>query len=98
MIITCDEKNLLEKILLSEKEMIYINVEKLKNALACIKNNLIDFDDNMYLTNDSLEDINNITTGSNNITLKKFSVKPRGYDKMYMDKDLIQDKLYQLVD
>ena len=53
----------------------------------------------MYLTVDSLEDINNIITGSNNITLRKVSsVKPRGYDKMYMDKDLIQDKLYQLVD
>ena len=26
------------------------------------------------------------------------NVKPWGYDKMYMDKDLIEDKLYQLVD
>ena len=99
MITTCNEKNLLEKVLLSEKEMVYINVEKLKHALARIKNNFTDFDDNMYLTVDSLEDISNIITGSNNITLRKVSsVKPRGYDKMYMDKDLIQDKLYQLVD
>ena len=36
MITTCNEKNLLEKVLLSEKEMVYINVEKLKHALARI--------------------------------------------------------------
>ena len=47
-----------------------------------IKNNLIDSDDNMHLTVDSLVDINNIITGSNNITLRKVNVKPCGYDKM----------------
>ena len=51
----------------------------------------------MYLTVNSLMDINNIT-GSNNITLRKVNVKPNGYDKMYMDKYLIEDKLYQLID
>ena len=52
----------------------------------------------MHLTVDSLIDVDNIITGSNNITLSKVNVKPYGCDKMYMDKDLIQDKLYQLID
>ena len=54
--------------------------------------------DNMYLTVDSLIDINNIITGLNNITLRKGNVKQCGYVKMYMNKDLIEDKLYQFVD
>ena len=37
----------------------------------CIKNNLIDSDDNTYLIVHSLIDIINIITGSNSITLKK---------------------------
>ena len=43
----------------------------------------------MYLTN-------NIC--SSNITLRKINVKSYGYDKIYMGKDLIEDKLYQLID
>lgn len=45
---------------------------------------------------DDKRDKNNIITGSNIITLKRVNVKPRGCDKMYMNKDLIEDKLYQL--
>ena len=40
-----------------------------------------------------LVDIKNIITGSNNITLRKVNNKPYGYDKMYMDKDLMEDEL-----
>ena len=52
----------------------------------------------MYLTVDSLVEINNIISGSNNITLRKVNVKPYGFDKVYMDKELIEDKLYQIID
>ena len=52
----------------------------------------------MYLTVDSLIEISNIITGSNDITLKKINVKPHGFDKMYMNKELIEDKLYQIID
>ena len=45
----------------------------------------------MYLTVDSLIQINNIITGSNNITLRKLNVKPNRFDKVYMDKELIGD-------
>ena len=51
----------------------------------------------MYLTVDSLIEIN-IITGSNNITLRKINVNPYGFDKMYMNKELIEDKLYQIID
>ena len=52
----------------------------------------------MYLTVDSLTYINNIITDANNITPRKDNAKPYEYDKMYMDKDLIEDKLYRLTD
>ena len=86
------------KKLLSEEKLSDINFERLKKALTYIKNNLFDSDNNMYVTVDLLIDINNIITGSKNITLRKFNVKPYVYDKMYMDKDLIEDKHYKLID
>ena len=52
----------------------------------------------MYLTVDSLIEINNIIIGSNNITLRKVNAKSYGLDEMYMDKELIEDKLYQIID
>ena len=52
----------------------------------------------MYLTIDFLIEINNTITGSNNITSRKVNVKPYGFEKMYMDKGLIEDKLYKIID
>ena len=51
----------------------------------------------MYLTADYLIGINSIMTGSNNITLRKVNVKAYGFDKIYMDIELIEDKLYQII-
>ena len=56
---------------------------------------LIDSDGDMYLTVDSLKEINNIMTCLKYITFRKVSVKPYGFDKMYMDKYIKEDKLYQ---
>ena len=48
-------------------------------TLAYIKNNLIDSNgDDIYLTIDSLIEINNII-GSNNITLRNVIAKPYGF-------------------
>ena len=47
----------------------------------------------MYLTIDSLIDKNNIMTGLNNIALRKVTVND-GYDKMYVVKEFMRDKLY----
>ena len=73
-------------------------IKRLKKALVHIKSNLIDFDGNVHLNVDSLTQINNLITSWNNITLKNVNVKPHRFDKMYTDKDLIQDKLYQVID
>ena len=58
-----------------------------------MKRNLID-----YLTVNSLIEVNNIITGSNNISLTKFNIRIYRFDKMYMDKELIEDALYQILD
>ena len=42
--------------------------------------------------------INNIITGSNIISLRKVNAKPYGFDKMYMDEELIGDRLYQIIE
>ena len=81
-----------------EKKLSNINCERLRKALIYIKSYFIYSNDNMYLTVDSLIDINNIETGSINITLRKVNAKPYGYDKIFVDKVLIEDKLYQLID
>ena len=52
----------------------------------------------MYLIVDSLIEINNIITGSDTITLRKVNVKLYGFDKMYMDKELMEDKIYEIID
>ena len=56
---------------------------RFKNAFEYIKNNLINSDTNMHLTI---------------FYCKKLMPKPCGYDKMYMDKYLVEDKLCQLID
>ena len=88
--------DVIKEILISEKEFTEINYKRLKKALVFIKSNLIGTDGGMYLTVDSLIEIHNIITGSNNITLRKVNVKPCGFDKMDKDKEVINDKLYQI--
>ena len=50
----------------------------------------------MYLTVHLLTDVNNIITGLNSLTLRKVNVNHM--DKMYIDKNLIEYKPYQLID
>ena len=62
-----------------------------------MKDKLIDSGSNMYLLVNSLIDRNTIISGSNDI-LRRFNGKQNRYDKMYMDQDLIEDKLLELID
>ena len=94
MVTICDEKIFLKEMLVSEKELSDINFEKLKECWCTLK---IDTD-NMYLTVDSLIDINNIIGHSNNKTLRKVNFKKCECNKIYMNKGLIEDKMYQLID
>ena len=77
-----------KEILVSEKEFTEINYKILQKALVYIENNFIDSDDGVYLTVESLAEINNKITGSNNITLRKVNISPYGFHKLYMDKKL----------
>ena len=85
--------DVLKETLISEKELTEMDSERL-GTLAYIKSNLIYRDSNMYLTVDSLIEINNIITGANSITLRKVNVISCGFDKTYMNKDLTENKLY----
>ena len=88
--------DIIKEILISEREFIKSNSESLKKAFVYIKNNLIDFDGNMSLPVDSLIERSNTINDSNKITLRKVNVKPYGFDKMYVEKDLIEDDIYQI--
>ena len=52
---------------------------------------------NKYLTADSFIEINNIIIGSINITLREVNTMLYWFDKMYMDKDLIDNKFCQKI-
>ena len=82
--------DVIKEILITEKEFTETNCKRLQKALVYIENNLIDSDGGMYLAVDSLIEINNIITGSQNITLRNINVNPYGFDKMYMDKAIIK--------
>ena len=66
--------------------------------MGYIETNLIGFDGNMKLTVDSLTEINSITTCSNNITFRNVNVKPYEFKEIYIYKNLLEDKLYQIID
>ena len=66
--------------------------------MITIKSNLIDSYGNVYLTVDSFIEMNEIITGSNNITSRKVNVKPYGLYKTYMNKHLIEDRLHAVID
>ena len=66
--------------------------------MSYIETNLIGFGGNMNLAVDSLTELNSITTCSNNITFRNVNVKPYEFKEIYMYKNLIEDKLYQIID
>ena len=59
---------------------------------------LIEKNNEPFLTIDSLITLNNIITDSQNLFLRDVNVKPAGFDKIYLEKSLIEPALYQLVD
>ena len=59
---------------------------------------MIDSEGCLYLTVNSLVEINNIIISLNNFTLRKVNLKSYRFDKMYMDKDLKGDTFYQILD
>lgn len=50
--------------------------------MTYIKKAFIDSDNNVFVTVDTLIDMNKLIAGLGNITLRKFNVKLHGYDKI----------------
>ena len=86
------------KILKEEGELNVQNVMRMKYARDFKNQELINKDRDLFLTVDSLIRINNITTNSHNLHLRRHNVKPAGYNKQYMDASRIETELYSLID
>ena len=88
----------LMQILKEENEFDVQNTMRMKYACDFKNQELINEDGDLFLTVDSLITINNSITGSHNIHLRHFNVKPAGYNKQYMDTSRIEVELYRLID
>ena len=86
------------QILSEEMEISELNILRLKSAYDFRKKYLIDQNNNLFLTVDSLISLNNIMTGSQNMHLRSCEVKPAGFNRRYMDSNKIEIALYGLVD
>ena len=69
------------KILIEEKELTLLNLKRLMQAYSYKNTELITPDGDLLLTVDSLITLNNIITGSNNLSLRFVNVKPAFYKK-----------------
>lgn len=67
------------KILEKEKEYNHLNYYNMKKALDYKKRYLHDKEGDMFLTVDSLIELNNLRLGKNRTELRKIDVKPAGY-------------------
>ena len=88
----------LVKILIDEKELTVTNLERLIQGCIYKDTELITTDNNLLLTVDSLITLNNIVTGSHNLSLRLVNVRPTFHKKQYMDFTKIEFELYKLVD
>ena len=86
------------RILIEEKELNLLNFKRLTQALTYKNTELVTSDGNLLLTVDSLITLNNIITGSNNLSLRSVNVRPAFYKKQYLDFTKIEFELYKLVD
>ena len=86
------------RILIEEKELSLLNFKRLRQALIYKNTELVTSDGDLLLTVDSLITLNNIITGSNNLSLRSVNVRPAFYKKQYLDFTKIEFELYKLVD
>ena len=86
------------RILIEEKELSLLNFKQLTQALTYKNTELVTSDGDLLLTVDSLITLNNIITGSNNLSLRSVNVRPAFYKKQYLDFTKTEFELYKLVD
>ena len=86
------------RILIEEKELTLLNLIRLSDALTYKYTELVTSDGDLLLTVDSLITLNNIITGSKNLSLRSVNVKPAFFNRQYLDFSKIEFELYKLVD
>ena len=87
----------LQIILFEEGEFANHNYDLMQSVLEYQNTYLIDKNGELVLTVVSLITLSNIITDSQNLFLRDVNVKPAGFDKLYLEKPLIEPALYQLV-
>ena len=87
----------LKRVSIEEGELSEQNYYYLKKALDYKNEYLSNKHCDLLLTLDSLIHLNNIMTNSNNFGSRNDTVKPKGYCKVYMDKNDVEIALYTLV-
>ena len=87
------------KILKEEKEYSDLNYFNMKIALDYKEKYLQNKEGDMFLTVDSLIEVNNLILGKNNTKLRKLNVKPAGYGtNLYFPWWCVESSLYILLD
>ena len=86
------------KILIDEKELTLLNLEHLIQTRIYKNTELVTTDGDLLLTVDSLITLNNIITGSDNLSLRSVNVRPAFYKNQYLHFTKIEFELYKLVD
>ena len=92
------ERKLLTKILIEEGEFNEVNLNRLTLAYIFKKKILTTSDNDLYLTLDSLIEINNLIINKHNQNLRQTQVKPSGYNFQYMHFSKININLQSLID
>ena len=88
----------IKRILEEERETSDLNALSLKSAYDFRNQYLMDSNESLFLTVDSLNRLNNIITGSRNTQLRTHNVKAAGLNNYYMTYNKIEAALYGLVD
>ena len=86
------------KILIDEKELTLLNLERLIQTRIYKNTELVTTDGDLLLHVDSLITLNNIITGSDNLSLRSVNVRPAFYKKQFLHFTKIEFELYKLVD
>ena len=92
------KKKLLKLILEDEKEYSEENFENLMQAYLHVQKHLKTPEGDLFLTFQSLIDVNNLILDVGNFTLRNVQVKPKGYNYYYMDFRKIVFHLQILID
>ena len=92
------EAAIIKMILKEEKEYHKVNENNLMKGYIFKKKYLLSDNNDLFLTFDSLTEINNIILNQNNNSLRLCQVKPAGYGFEYMHFSEISSKLQILID